>query len=74
MRARIGRKTRCWLLLARASSRLSRESEALAAGRGRRLWITSGGLPLGAPPAHILGHHGVITDLQLGVIHRPETS
>ena len=37
-------------------------------------WITLGSLLLGAASAHVFGHDGVITDLQLGVIHRQQTA
>jgi hypothetical protein len=51
----------------------TRAREESRPSAGPKAWTTSSGLLLGAPPAHVLGHHGVITDLQLGVVHRPET-
>jgi hypothetical protein len=41
---------------------------------GEALDYILGSLVLGAASAHVFGHNSVITDLQLGVIHRPETS
>ena len=55
---------------ARTRARDEEQAERWAEGLG----IISGGLLLRSASAHVLGHHGVVTDLQFGVIHRPETS
>ena len=64
----------CGLAAKGARERLADRALGRSLSSSGKPWITLGSLLLGAASAHVFGHNSVITDLQLGVIHRPETS
>jgi len=58
----------------RARERLADRALGRSPSSSGKPWITLGSLLLRSASSHVFGHDGVITDLQLGVIHRQQTA